>query len=70
MEPCQTNGELMDNREVAGGQSTLHNFYVLQFQSMVHKVCTSQKLEAQRGRVEDTKPKGGRKREEGGTKGV
>ena len=60
----------MDGKEVARGKGTFHHDYVCKFQSMVNQVGTSQKLEAQSGRVENTKPLGGRQQEEGGPKGL
>ena len=70
VELSQAKGKFMDGKEITRGKGTFHHHYVLKLQGMVDQVGTSRKLEAQSGRVENTKPLGGRNQEEGGPKGL
>ena len=66
----QAKSKFMDGKEITRGKGTFHHHYVVKLQRMVNQEGTSQKLEAQSGRVENTEPLGGRKQEEGGPKGL
>ena len=60
VELSQAKSKLMDGKEITRGKGTFHHHYVLKLQRMVNQEGTSQKLEAQSGRVENTEPSGGR----------
>ena len=70
VELSQARSKFLDGREITIVKSIFHHHYVLKFLRMVKQLGTSQKLEAQSGRVENTKPLASREQEEGGPKGM